>query len=301
VELPSSSKAGIIAINIQRLCRMKYGIYPYCFLYGNGSKGIDFHIDLALAAENAGWDGFFIWDHVWACWEGTMGVVDPWIVMAAVAAKTETIKIGPMVTPIPRRRPSKLARETVSLDHLSNGRLIMGVGLGATQELSRFGDTSDTKARARMLDEGLEVLTGLWSGEPFSFEGEYYQQKEVTFLSKPVQKKIPIWVAGTWPKKGPFKRAARYDGVFPLAEGEDGLSIEGYKETVSIIEKERGNLKNYDIVVSGDTTGDDKKADSEKLQLCAETGMTWWLEYLIDWGETPRDLMKRVKHGPPEF
>ncbi len=231
-----------------------------------------------------------------------MGVVDPWIVMAAVAAKTEEIMIGPMVTPIPRRRPSKLARETASLDHLSNGRLIMGVGLGgSSQEFDHFGEISDPKVRAKMLDEGLEVLTGLWSGEPFSFEGEYYQQKEVTFLPKPIQKKIPIWVAGTWPKKAPFKRAARYDGVFPLADGEDGLTIEGMKESLSIIEKERGNLLNYDIVVSGDTTGDDKKADSEKLQLCADAGMTWWLEYLIDWGKTPKEMMERVKRGPPEI
>lgn len=280
---------------------MKYGIYPYCFLYGNGSKGIDFHVDLALAAEDAGWDGFFIWDHVWACWEDTMGVVDPWIVMAAVAAKTEEIKIGPMVTPIPRRRPSKLARETVSLDHLSNGRLIMGVGLGDSRELGHFGDTHNPKARGKMLDEGLEVLTGLWSGEPFSFEGEYYQQREVTFLPKPVQKKIPIWVAGYWPNKAPFKRAARYDGVFPLANSEDGISLEQLKESLSIIENERGNLLNYDIVVSGMTKGDDKKADSEIIQLCADAGMTWWLEYLIDWGKTPKEMMERVKRGPPEI
>ncbi|MFW9848516.1 MAG: LLM class flavin-dependent oxidoreductase [Candidatus Thorarchaeota archaeon] len=281
---------------------MKYGIYPYCFLYGNGSKGIDFHVDLALAAEDAGWDGFFIWDHVWACWEDKMAVADPWMVMAAVAAKTEDIKIGPMVTPLARRRPSKLARETVSLDHLSNGRLIMGVGLGDTRELGHFGDASSPKVRGKMLDEGLEVLTGLWSGEPFSFEGEYYQQKEVTFLPKPVQKKIPIWVAGYWPYKAPFKRAARYDGVFPLADSEEGITIEGLNESISIIEKERGNLKNYDIVVSGDTTSIDRKADSEKLQLCANTGMTWWLEYLIDWGKkTPKDLMERVRRGPPEI
>ncbi len=280
---------------------MKYGIYPYCFLYGNGSKGIDFHVDLALAAEDAGWDGFFIWDHIWACWEDTMGVVDPWIVMAAVAAKTEDIKIGPMVTPIARRRPSKLARETVSLDHLSNGRLIMGVGLGAAEELGHFGETSDPKNRAKQLDEGLEVLTGLWSGEPFSFEGEYYQQKEVTFLPKPVQKKIPIWVAGYWPNKAPFKRAARYDGVFPLADSPDGITIEGLNESISIIEKERGNLLNYDIVVSGMTTAKDRKADSETLQLCADTGMTWWLEYLIDWEKTPKEMMERVKRGPPEI
>ncbi len=280
---------------------MKYGIYPYCFLYGNGSKGIDFHVDLALAAEDAGWDGFFLWDHIWACWEGSLGVVDPWIVMAAVAAKTENIKIGPMVTPIARRRPSKLARETVSLDHLSNGRLIMGVGLGDTRELGHFGEASDQKVRGKMLDEGLEVLTGLWSGEPFSFDGEYYQQKEVTFLPKPVQKKIPIWVAGYWPNKAPFKRAARYDGVFPLADSEDGITIEGLNESISIIKNERGNLLNYDIVVSGDTTSIDRKTDSEKLQLCADVGMTWWLEYLLDSRSTPKEIMERVKRGPPEL
>lgn len=294
-----------MAINFQRLRKMKYGVYPYCFLYGNGSKGIDFHVDLALAAEDAGWDGFFIWDHIWACWNGTMGMVDPWMALAAVAAKTEEIKIGPMVTPIARRRPSKLARETASLDQLSNGRLIMGVGLGgSSEEFNHFGDTADPIIRGEMLDEGLEVLTGLWSGEPFSFEGKYYQQKEVTFLPKPVQKKIPIWVAGNWPKKAPFKRAARYDGVFPLEEGDEGLTIEGLKNVLSIIENERGNLLNYDVVVSGDTTGNNTKEDAEKIQICTDAGMTWWLEYLIDWpnwGKTPEDLMKRVKQGPPEL
>ncbi len=281
---------------------MKYGIYPYCFLYGNGSKGIDFHVDLALAAEDAGWDGFFIWDHIWASWKGTMGVVDPWIVLAAVAAKTEEIKIGPMVTPIPRRRPSKLARETASLDNLSNGRLVLGVGLGGSpEEFDHFGDTPDPKARGKMLDEGLEVLTGLWSGEPFSFEGEYYQQKEVTFLPRPVQKKIPIWVAGYWPKKAPFKRAARYDGVFPLEEGDDGLTIDGLKDILSLIEKERGDLLNYDVVVSGDTTGNNTMEDAEKIQICTDAGMTWWLEYLLDSRMTPKEIMERVKQGPPEL
>lgn len=299
--MPNNSEAGILVVNFQRLCKMKYGIDLFCFLYANGKKGIDFHVDLAVAAEDAGWDGFFIWDHIWAFWEGTMGCIDPWIVMAAVAAKTEEIKIGPMVTPIPRRRPSKVARETVSLDHLSNGRLIFGVGLGGTtQEFDHFGETADPTIRGKMLDEGLEVLTGLWSGKPYSFEGEYYEQKEVTFLPKPVQKKIPIWVAGFWPRRKPFQRAARYDGVFPHADWEVELTPERMEESLSIIKKERGNLKNYDIVVLGNTTGD-KFADSEKLQPWADAGMTWWMENLIDWGKTPEDMLKRVKQGPPDI
>src|SRR4029453_3021225 len=133
-------------------------------------------IRLARAAEAAGWDGFFIWDVFGGNSAAPTPVVDPWIALAAIAATTERIRIGPMVTPLPRRRPWKLAREAASLDHLSGGRLILGVGIGPQpSELRRFGGEADAGARGRILDEGLEVLTGLWSGEPFSFSGEHYQ------------------------------------------------------------------------------------------------------------------------------
>src|SRR5258706_9522014 len=131
---------------------------------------------LARAAEAAGWDGFFIWDVFGGDSAVPAPVVDPWIALAAIAATTERICFGTMVTPLPRRRPWKLAREAASLDHLSGGRLILGVGVGhQPSEFSRFGEEADARVRGRMLDEALEVLTGLWSGEPFSFSGEHYQ------------------------------------------------------------------------------------------------------------------------------
>ena len=159
-------------------------------------------VELACEAEAAGWDGFFIWDHLVRWNDRRIPVVDPWITLAAIAVKTERICLGPMVTPLARRRPWKLARETVTLDHLSGGRLILGIGLGSrsTAEFKAFGDEGDPKARAAMLDEGLEVLAGLWSGHAFSYSGKYYQIEETQFRPPPVQSpRIPIWVAGTWP------------------------------------------------------------------------------------------------------
>ena len=157
---------------------------------------------LAREAEAAGWDGFFIWDVFGGDSAAPAPVVDPWIALAAIAATTERIRFGPMVTPLPRRRPWKLAREAASLDQLSGGRLILGVGIGTPpEEFARFGEQVDPRIRAEMLDEGLEVLTGLWSGEPFSFQGRHYRVEEATLLPRPVQQpRIPIWVGGTWPR-----------------------------------------------------------------------------------------------------
>jgi alkanesulfonate monooxygenase SsuD/methylene tetrahydromethanopterin reductase-like flavin-dependent oxidoreductase (luciferase family) len=164
---------------------------------------------LAHEAEDAGWDGFFIWDHIQT--EPSMPVADPWVALSALAMTTERIRLGALVTPLPRRRPWKLARETVTLDRLSNGRLILGVGIGSDHwhhELSTFGEPVDDQTRAAMLDEGLEVLTGLWSGEPFSHQGQHYTVQSARFLPMPVQSpRIPIWVAGIWPRKAPLRRA----------------------------------------------------------------------------------------------
>jgi len=143
---------------------------------------------LAREAEAAGWDGFFIWDVFGGDSAAPSPVVDPWIALAAIAATTQRIRFGTMVTPLPRRRPWKLAREAASLDHLSGGRLILGVGIGTPpEEFARFGEEADPRIRAEMLDEGLEVLTGLWSGELFSFHGRYYRVEEATLLPRPVQ------------------------------------------------------------------------------------------------------------------
>lgn len=161
--------------------------------------------ELAARTEERGWDGFFVWDHV-AYREPVSRVADPWITLAAVAAATERVTIGPLVTPVARRRPHQLARETVSLDRLSGGRLVLGVGLGSERtgefDPKRFGEEGDPRARARLLDDGLDRLVSYWDGD---------------FEPGPVQRpRIPVWVGLTWPNRRPLRRAARWDGLFPV-------------------------------------------------------------------------------------
>jgi alkanesulfonate monooxygenase SsuD/methylene tetrahydromethanopterin reductase-like flavin-dependent oxidoreductase (luciferase family) len=173
--------------------------------------------DLAAEAERAGWDAYFVWDHI--RWPDFDDIIDPWIAMTAIVLATERILTGPMVTPLPRRRPQKVARETVTLDRLSGGRLIFGAGSGGDHhtEYANLGDAPDAKTRAAQLDEGLEVLTRLWSGEQFSFAGEHYRIHDTSFLPTPLQTpRIPIWIAGQWPYKKPVARAAKWDGYVPI-------------------------------------------------------------------------------------
>ena len=159
--------------------------------------------DLAARAEAAGWDGFFLWDHV-DYRDPVTALADPWVCMAAIACTTERIELGPLITPPARRRMHKLARETVTLDRLSGGRLIFGAGLGSDNsgEFSKFGEEADAKARARLLDDGLAQLVAYWDGE---------------FQPRPVQKpRIPVWLAARWPNRRPVRRALEWDGVFPI-------------------------------------------------------------------------------------
>src|SRR5262245_417705 len=172
---------------------------------------------LAREAEAAGWDGFFIWDVFGGAVDARPPIADPWIALAGIATVTERVRLGPMVTPLPRRRPWKVAREATSLDQLSGGRLILGVGSGGTPaDFADLGEATDPKVLAAMLEEGLQIVTGLWSGDPFHFAGSYYQVRAAQFLPRPIQSpRIPIWVGGGWPRTAPFRRAARWDGVFP--------------------------------------------------------------------------------------
>jgi alkanesulfonate monooxygenase SsuD/methylene tetrahydromethanopterin reductase-like flavin-dependent oxidoreductase (luciferase family) len=182
-------------------------------------------VDLARDAESAGWEGFFLWDHINLFGEMEVPLADPWVLLAAVAQATERIQIGTLVTPVPRRRPWVLARQTATLDRLSNGRLILGVGLGvpAATEFAAFGEETDVKVRAQKLDEGLVILTGLWSGEPFEFEGRHYKIQRTRFLPAPVQQpRIPIWVAAIWdhePRDPARLRAFAAAGVTWYLEG----------------------------------------------------------------------------------
>jgi alkanesulfonate monooxygenase SsuD/methylene tetrahydromethanopterin reductase-like flavin-dependent oxidoreductase (luciferase family) len=168
--------------------------------------------DFASAAENAGWDGFFVWEPVWG--------IDAWVTLTAAAMCTQRIRLGTMLTPLSRMRPWKLASETATLDNLSNGRVILSIGLGAIDTgFAEFGEVTDRKARAELLDEGLDILTGLWQGQPFNYQGKHYQVKETKFFPPPppVQKPhIPIWVVGAWPRMKSMRRVLRCDGLLPV-------------------------------------------------------------------------------------
>ena len=263
-------------------------------------------VGLAREAEEAGWDGFFLWDHV--RFSATpLPVQDPWVLLAAIAVSTERIVIGPMVTPLPRRRPWVVARQAVSIDHLSRGRLMLGVGLGepVDLELGAFGEPTDLKVLAARLDEGLAILDGLWSGEEFSFDGEHYRMGPMTFLPRPVQQpRIPIIVAGYWPHKGPIRRAARWDGmnvIFPYP-------TEGWEEKTRALVAELKSLREdpdapFEYFDGGHTPGEDDPAVSASL------GATWWIESIDPWRftwdgtaagwpsvEPARD---RIRMGPP--
>lgn len=260
---------------------------------------------LAREAEESGWDGFFLWDHM-IFWPGfSEPIVDPWVALAAMAMTTERIRLGTLVTPLARRRPWKLARETVSLDHLSGGRLVLGVGLGfpADAEFETFGEEPDDRVRAAKLDEGLDVLAGLWRGEPFTYSGEHFRIAEVTFRPTPVQTpRIPIWVAGMWPNRAPFRRAARWDGVAPVPlDPESGrmFSPSELSEIAGYVAAQRGSDAPFDVVYGGATPGESPSAAREAVAPYAAAGLTWWIENLNHWRGPFAAMRERLRRGPP--
>lgn len=201
----------------------------------------DVLVDLGVRAEKAGWDGVFLWDHLHGSPSFRVPVADPWVVLGALAVRTERIALGTGITPVPRRQPEKLARETVTVDHLSGGRLVLGVGLGEPpEEHTAYGRTADRRTLAARLDEGLDVLTGLWTGEPFTHHGEHFTVEQAQFLPTPVQQpRIPVWVSCTFPHTRPWARAARWDGAILAAVGEGGtidpVSPQQVQEAVAAI------------------------------------------------------------------
>ncbi len=277
---------------------MKFGLYAPNF--GN-TFGSPKHVTkLASEAEKSGWDGFFLWDHI-VNTEGFPDTVDPFIALTSVAENTEKIHIGTTVTPLTRRRPWKLARETATLDILSEGRLILGVGLGGPSELSLMNEETSPRVMAEMADEHLEILYGLWSGEDFSYAGKYYTIDKVRFRPRPVQKpSIKVWGAGTWPKKGPFRRAANLDGVVPLSEDyRNQLTPDDYRNMVEYMEK-HGLRHPYDIVkISFDAAkGDDKEGAIRDFQ---DAGVNWWLELVSDWTGGYEKIKDVIMQGPSQI
>ncbi|WP_086840216.1 LLM class flavin-dependent oxidoreductase [Amycolatopsis kentuckyensis] len=200
---------------------------------------------LAAEAKEAGWHGFFVWDHLrWR--EPVAAVADPWITLAAIAVTTSALRFGPMVSAITRRRPAKLARETVTLDRLGGGRLTLGVGLGSDrfgEEFSRTGEECDDRVRARMLDEALDVLAAAWSGDVVDHHGEHYTVDGIRFLPTPARR-IPVWAAGFPGKLRPMRRAACLDGYFPVNLG----SADHFAEAVAQVEALRAGTEPFDYI-----------------------------------------------------
>ncbi len=255
---------------------------------------------LAREAEETGWDGFFLWDHLQA--EPGTPVADPWIALTAIALKTERIRFGALITPLPRRRPWKFARETATVDRLSGGRLIVGVGIGGEwyHEYSTFGESTDDKDHAAMLDEGLEVIAGLWSGQPFRYEGRHYTVRDALFLPPPLQApRIPVWVAGIWPNKAPMRRAARWDGVCPIVEGHM-VQPEEIRAMLAYIRQYRSAEAPFDVVVGGSVGDRDSVEAARMLKRYAEAGVTWWQEGFLG-NDTLNDVRTCIRQGPPRF
>jgi alkanesulfonate monooxygenase SsuD/methylene tetrahydromethanopterin reductase-like flavin-dependent oxidoreductase (luciferase family) len=274
---------------------MKYG---FVFPGGEARAAAEF----AYQGEIAGWDGFFVWEPVWG--------VDAWVSLAAAAMRTERIRLGTMITPLSRMRPWKLASETATLDRLSNGRVILSVGLGALDSgFEAFGEVTDRRTRAELLDEGLEILIGLWHGQPFKFQGKHYRIKPTKFQVPPPpvqQPRIPIWVVGAWPSRKSMDRALRYDGLLPNVLGEDGKvrmaspTPEDVRDMRAYIQENRAETTSFDIVVEGQTPGEDPERAIETVRPYAEAGATWWIEAMWEAGSLD-EVLERIRQGPPNL
>lgn len=283
----------------RRLIGMRFGIvHPNLGQYGDPRTVSR----LARTAEQAGWDGLFVWDHLGFVWDGPAG--DPWILLAAAAAATERIRLGTAVTPLPRRRPQIVAMTVTTLDRQTNGRIVLGVGLGgvrdANREFTAFGDAGSARVRSEMLDEALEVVTALWSGERVDFRGRHYVAEGVTFKPVPVQRpRVPIWVGG---ESAPaIRRAARWDGwiapvVISLADQGDGPAQEIAKK-VQALRALRSPAAAFEVAVQGQS----EPGDGALVRSYEQAGVTWWLECVHGRRGTWEEMLDRVSVGPPDF
>ena len=243
--------------------------------------------ELGVEAERAGFDGFFLWDHIVFSNTGEgPPIVDPWLVLAVVAARTTRIRLGTMITPVPRRRPWQLAKETTTLDRLSDGRLILGVGIGspAYGDFGIFHEPADERVRAELLDEGLDILAGLWSGERFSYQGRHFTLDPVRFTPTPVQRpRIPVWVGGVLPAARPIARAARWDGMVPIRFAERALVRPSAADMADVGAKiaaaraAAGSPAEFDLVVWAEVA----EIPAQVLTIARpyqDSGVTWWIE-----------------------
>ncbi len=251
-------------------------------------------MDAAVLAEEHDWDGFFVWEPVWG--------VDAWVSLTAAAVATSTIKLGTLLSPLSRMRPWRVAGQTATFDHLSGGRLILSVGLGAVDVgFDSFGETTDIRERAELMDESLAILEGLWKGQPFTFEGKHYQISESTFPHKPPSpvndSRIPIWMVGLWNSKKSMERAVKYQGLLPSVRDDEGQWRRLLPNDVQAMREFAGD--DIDIIVEGE----EGKASPETSQTWEDAGATWHVESLwaVQMEPDIQDrIAARIKEGPPK-
>jgi hypothetical protein len=255
----------------------------------------------AQLAEENGWDGIFAGDAIWC--------VDPMISLTAAAMRTKRIRLGTMVIPVPLRKPWKIASESIALDHLSGGRLTLGLGAGAVwMGWQGFPDVvTDTKARAEMLDETIDILTLLYQRIPFDYDGKHYHLKltlvdEMHYPPKPVQQpRIPLWCVGIWPRMKSMRRVLKCDGLLPMKMNEKGELVEltpaDIREMKAFIDANRTLTTPFDIVVEGQTGGLSAEQARQKIQPWVEAGATWWVEGM--WEKNEEQVIERIRLGPP--
>lgn len=248
---------------------------------------------LAVEAEEAGWDGFFVWDE--------LSGVDPWLALTAIALQTTRIRIGLLVLPLARHRPWLVAKRLADLDQLSGGRVICTVGLGVSDSaFSPYGEESDPVIRAKKLDEGLAILTGLWTTDPFSFTGEHYHLHQVSLASHPVQSpRIPLWVAGHWPRRPPFRRAAKFDGICFACHHDEKrkwFTLDEFQTGLAYVRIHRKQDTPFEVIMSGETPLD-RQQGNDIVTPFQEAGATWWVEEGLGW--TFEEFRARIRSGPP--
>jgi hypothetical protein len=292
---------------------MRYAVYAPILNDFSDPKRL---VDLAVAAETARYDGFFIWDHLAIDAQGRIGLADATVTLGAIAQATERIKIGALITPLARRRPWKVAKEIVALDHLSGGRILFGAGLGepAEIEFGNFGEDPAATARARKLDEGLAILDPLIRGETVTHTGDTYRLRAVKLAPRSVQSpRIPIWIAASLPATRGLERAAHWDGCFPVkvpasiiagtmvnaAWPEWWLSPAELGQAVAYLDRMRGGLTDFAIAATGSTAADDQAQASAKVAAYATVGANWWLEWIDETPGSYAAALALVNRGPP--
>lgn len=280
----------------------KHGLYlQNCHVYLDDLATPENMLEYAVAAEEAGWDGVFLADGLYPEFPS----IDPWITLSGIATRTTDVALGTWITPVCRRPPWQLASDLATLDHLSEGRVILGAGLGTEGNYTTFGETWDPERLGRKYDEALEVIAGLWSGEPFSYDGEFYTLEDAELPYAPVQDpRIPILLGGWWPNKKPFQRAAEWDGIMPAAPSFYGSEGEQGEPVTGTIEEEVSAMLEYYRSVTDDPGEillpiDTSEAPDDFAETCRDLGATWLLTSNLLDGDSHEENLTRIRDGPP--